>query len=492
MANNLSTIDDEKRLADMELELLGSLLLKEGEVIPKIAAILNPDDFFVGVHRIIYQIILDLHQRGIAPNILFVMDEIKKFRDFKDNEKIFTLTVLELGRVAFTTAYSENYANTLKEKAVRRQLVTFGKKFLKDAEQADIDNNQLFSNAENVLRTISDKATPPKLITPTEYFSQRIVKDIEHTKLYANRKTGFSNIDEQQIFTPGLYVIGATPAAGKTTFCWQLLEQLADNGESCIFCSYEMSALELYTKTLARQLFIRDNSTTLTAADIRRGWKSDALESLRIDLASTKNLKGVNVFELRDESVDDLLRLIKPYCTDKDKSPVVCLDYLQILPPSNDKQLTSDKARVDDIVHKLKSFQRETNTTFIVVSSFNRQNYYQQVSFESFKESGNIEYTADVIWALQLNAANQIEDTSTKSDVRKLFDEAKKIQPRQIQLKCLKNRQGNNYDCLFNYYSAHDYFTPSDGSFLDPETGLEVVEVTEDNLPFENVDDLKD
>jgi len=151
-----------------------------------------------------------------------------------------------------------------------------------------------------------------------------------------------------------------------------------------------------------------------------------------------------------------LLRLIRPYCNDKKKSPVVCLDYLQIVPPSSDLQ--SDKARIDDIVHKLKTFQRETNTTFIVISSFNRMNYYQQVSFESFKESGNIEYTADVVWALQLNVTNDIKIGATISDTRKKFEDAKRQKPRQIHLKCLKNRQGQNYDCYFNYYSAHDYF----------------------------------
>ena len=138
------------------------------------------------------------------------------------------------------------------------------------------------------------------------------------------------------------------------------------------------------------------------------------------------------------------------------------MDYLQIVPPSNDKQLLNDKAKIDDIVRKLKSFQRDTNTTFIVVSSFNRQNYFQHVSFESFKDSGNIEYTADVIWALQLNVVNQIKAGATISDTRKKFDDAKKTQPREIQLKCLKNRHGQNYDCYFNYFSAHDFFQPAD------------------------------
>ncbi|MBR5913630.1 MAG: hypothetical protein IK062_09370 [Selenomonadaceae bacterium] len=125
-------------------------------------------------------------------------------------------------------------------------------------------------------------------------------------------------------------------------------------------------------------------------------------------------------------------------------------------------KISNDKAKIDDIVLKLKSFQRETNTTFIVVSSFNRQNYAAQVSFESFKESGNIEYSADVVWALQLNIVNDLKACSDISATRKMFDDAKKHQPRQIQLKCLKNRQGSNYDCFFLYFSAHDYFQPVD------------------------------
>lgn len=446
--------------SDMELELLGSLCLKDGLIIPKVAAILKPDDFYSPVHKLIYQTILDLYRRGVAPNMLLIFNDIKKHQLFKDNEFVFKETVLSLGEVAFTTAYAEEQANVIKDKSIRRQFLALSNKLQRDFSDPSIDTFKLLSDAESAFRSISSNVEPTKLISPSFYFNQLVTSDIAKNKLYANRKTGFSNIDSFQIFSPALYVIGATPACGKTTFCWQLLDQLAHLGESCIFCSYEMSRLELYSKTLARELFIRNNKTTLTSADIRNGSHSTELDDLIIEFCSTNDLKGVHLFELRDESIDDLLRLLKPYCTNKDKSPVVCLDYLQIVPPSADS-LSSDKARIDDIVHKLKTFQRETNTTFIVVSSFNRANYAQQVSFESFKESGNIEYTADVVWALQLNVVNQLKAANI-SDSRKLFDVAKKNQPRQVQLKCLKNRQGQNYDCYFNYFSAHDYFQPCD------------------------------
>ena len=165
--------------------------------------------------------------------------------------------------------------------------------------------------------------------------------------------------------------------------------------------------------------------------------------------------------ELQDESIDELLIRLKPLCFDKQKAPIICLDYLQILPSSKE----STKLGVDDSVRKLKKFQRDTNSTFIVISSFNRTNYTHSVSFESFKESGNIEYTADVVWALQLNILNSI-NPSNIADSRKKIDDAKKKQPRQIQLKCLKNRQGTNYDCFFNYFSAHDYFEPCNQKYF--------------------------
>ena len=457
--------------SDMELELLGSLCLKDGLIIPKVASILQPDDFYSPVHKLIYQTILDLFQRGISPNMLLIFNDIKKHTLFKDNEFVFKDTVLSLGEVAFTTAYSIQQANVIKDFSIRRQILSLSNKLQRDFSDSSLDTLKLLADAQSAFRSISGNVEPSKLLSPFFYFNHLVTSDINKNKLYSNRKTGFDNIDQFQIFSPALYVIGATPACGKTTFCWQLLEQLAHLGEFCIFCSYEMSRLELFSKTLARELFLRNRQTSLTSADIRNGSHSPDLEDLIIEFANSKDLKGVHLFELRDESIDDLLRLLKPYCSNKEKSPVVCLDYLQIVPPSVDSSST-DKARIDDIVHKLKTFQCETNTTFIVVSSFNRANYAQQVSFESFKESGNIEYTADVVWALQLNVVNNLKAANI-SDSRKLLDDAKKHQPRQVQLKCLKNRQGQNYDCFFLYFSAHDYFEPCN-VFNSVDTNLNI------------------
>lgn len=451
---------------DMELELLGMMILKEGEIVPQVAAILEEEDFSSYEHQLIFRAIVELYNEGTPPNMPTIADWLKRknyiFKGENDTvspyDKVRVETIMTLGQAAFTTAYAESYAWKLKEASNRDKLYRLGMNLQKKSLDLTKDLIELLTSTEKEFREISEKTKQKKLVTANSYFSNKVLKELNKSRKYANRKTGFKNIDSAQIFTPGLYVIGATPAAGKTTFCWQLLKQIADNGEFCIYCSYEMSSLELFTKTLSRELFKRNRRTQMTSAEIRRGSYTEELESLIIEYASLQNRKDINLLELRDENIDELLRMLRPYC--KGQSPVVCVDYLQIVPPSVEMQ--TDKARIDDIVHKLKTFQRETNTTFIVISSFNRMNYYQQVSFESFKESGNIEYTADVVWALQLNVTNDIKIGATISETRQKVEEAKRHQPRNIQLKCLKNRQGQNYDCFFHYYSAHDFFEESE------------------------------
>ena len=438
---------------EMEKQLLSAMFMKEGQVVPKVCAIIDADDLYRPEHRLVFQAILRLYAKRLPIDYLAVEEELRKSGDFGKIDHRYLLSLID---ATFTTARAEYHANIIKEKANLRKLIELGDIIIDEAERGEKSPADISFFAQQYFNNVTRAAAPSKKVSFSDFFANHFDSAIEQMKAYSERTSGFDNLDQYQFFHPGLYVIGATPAAGKTTFCWQFLEQLARKGETCIYCSYEMSQLELFSKSLARELFKRVPNTELTAADIRRGAWSVQLATVRNDFAKSNNL-DLSILELQDESIDDLLSLLKPLCFNKAKAPVVCLDYLQIVPTSRE----STKLGVDDSVRKLKKFQRDTNTTFIVISSFNRTNYTQSVSFESFKESGNIEYTADVVWALQLFVLNSI-NLSNIGDSRKKIDDAKKKQPRQIQLKCLKNRQGTNYDCFFNYFSAHDCFVPCD------------------------------
>ena len=436
---------------DTEKALLAALLVRNGEIIPAVTAIISENDFYRLEHKIIFRVILKLYAQEIPPNIFSVFEELRKN---DDAEKIDFAYLRSIAELSYTNAYAIANTDTLKKKSNLRRLIQIAENLSDIARKETMSPDEIIADHQFALDAIQRSTIPVQKISFAHFFAEKFKTNVAETKAYANRSTGFYNIDEHQFFLPGLYVIGATPAAGKTTFCWQMLEQLATRGETCIYCSYEMSQLELFAKSLARELFKRNGNTSLTAAQIRKGGNSITLEQLVVDFADSQ--RNLSVMELQDETVDDLLRLLRPFCTDRAKAPVVCLDYLQIIPTKRE----STKLGIDEVVRKLKKFQRDTNTTFIVISAFNRMNYAQTVSFESFKESGNIEYTADVVWAMQLDIMNHIKGGDPVSDSRRKIEEAKKQQPRQIHLKCLKNRQGTNYDCFFNYHSAHDYFEP--------------------------------
>ena len=313
-----------------------------------------------------------------------------------------------------------------------------------------------------------------------EYYTEKFEEYLENRKAFSERKTGFKNIDEEAgAFLPGVYVVGGLAALGKTSFCWQLLEQLARQGENGIYASYEMSSGELYSKRIARALYQKERKEgvekALTITQISRSNFYEHRENFEEVLKNLKEEKiSLRVWELEEIEIEKLFERITKFIELKGKPPVVVIDYLQILAGS----VENIKVAIDDILRRLKNFQRETNTTFIVISSLNRANYTTEISFESFKESGGIEYSADVVWGLQL----YIEDGKRNYES---IEKAKKEIPREIQLKCLKNRFGKNYDVGFLYYPQVDLFEPMKeyGSFTDykkNESG-KMVEVNKSN-----------
>ena len=124
---------------------------------------------------------------------------------------------------------------------------------------------------------------------------------------------------------------------------------------------------------------------------------------------------------------------------------------------------------IDANVKALKKLQSENDIVVMLISSFNRLNYTTLIDFESYKESGGIEYTADVVWGLQLKEiAKKDFEYKTVNDKREIIRKAKLANPRELELVCLKNRYGrSSYKCGFKYYTKYDLFVPDNEYFND-------------------------
>lgn len=318
----------------------------------------------------------------------------------------------------------------------------------------DNNSNTLYQSGQDPQTVLKDNLV-------SQYLEDVFIKDIDKFKNYKDRKTGFNNLDELTGgLYPGLYVVGAISSLGKTTFVHQIGDQLAEQGDHVLFFSLEQSRLEMVTKSLSRITAKMNKDRAVSAIKIRGGKLTP--EVIAAAEEYNKIADHISIIECNfDVNVYSIIEYTKAYIEAFKVKPVVIVDYLQIIPPTDPRQ--SDKEKVDNIVRGLKKLQSENDLVLFVISSLNRANYLQPIDFEGFKESGGIEYTADVVWGLQLQILNDELFNSEKKikEKREKVRQAKKAIPREIELVCLKNRYGvSSYSCGFKYDPRFDLFEP--------------------------------
>ena len=303
----------------------------------------------------------------------------------------------------------------------------------------------------------AEKGTRPDSV---EYYINHLMgRDLSRFK--KDIKTGFSNLDQESggLYS-GLYVIAAISSLGKTTFAHQLADQVAGAGNDVLFFSLEQSRLELVTKSISRHMAKKDMSSAITSLSIRKGYLPQSVQEATKEYLETV---GDRLSIIEGNFACDVSFIgdyVRGYIKRNDTRPVVMIDYLQVLAPASDRKQTVREA-VDEAVTELKRLSRDFDLTVILISSVNRSNYLQPIDYESLKESGGIEYTADVVWGLQLQCLNDPmfdKDKDIKKK-RETVKSAKAATPRKIELVCLKNRYGKpSYSCGFDYYPAVDLF----------------------------------
>lgn len=299
-------------------------------------------------------------------------------------------------------------------------------------KQAYINNNCTYNHIDNFINGIKQSVnTPPQ-------------------------PTGFKELDKllDGGLYEGLYFVGAISSLGKTTFILQIADQIAKTGKDILIFSLEMGRNELIAKSMSRETALNDIRTAKTVRGITNfnNWayydqntKQKIAEAMRNYEAYSKH---IYIFEgLGDIGVEQVRDYTKKHIEYTGNTPIVIIDYLQILAPSNIK--ATDKQNTDKAVTELKRISRDYKTPIIAISSLNRENYNACISMLAFKESGAIEYSSDVLIGLQVKGAGQGIDI----DIEKSKD------PREIELKILKNRNGRTGEAIgYKYYPKFNYF----------------------------------
>jgi replicative DNA helicase len=209
-------------------------------------------------------------------------------------------------------------------------------------------------------------------------------------------------------FEPGRLVcaLGA-PNTGKTTLIHQIAEHIASTGRPVLYVSSEDTPSALVAKTLSRVGKVNYNA-------VLKGWESEkdkintAIATLR-DLPSKDRLRyldaidGVTLDIIREKAAEHFAK----FSDENGGGPgVIVVDYLQRIARAIKTMsgMTQDLREVVTMVsERLRSLARELDCTVIAITAQNRTGYTRSSdgnSLASAKESGDIEYTCDVMLAL--------------------------------------------------------------------------------------------
>lgn len=299
--------------------------------------------------------------------------------------------------------------------------------------------------------------------------------------------TGFDKLDSilEGGLYEGLYFIGAISSLGKTTFVMQIADQIAQQGQDVIVFSLEMARSEIMAKSISRLSLIETLENGLPEAHAKtiRGITAGKRYAKYSDDEKRLITKSINNYSAYANNIyihegigtigaDEIRKTVDRHKHYTGNTPVVVIDYIQILAPADSR--ATDKQNTDTAVLKLKRLSRDYKTPVIGISSFNRENYKRPVSMASFKESGAIEYSSDVLIGLQFAKQREVDEHNKdkKSNEPTLSvdaDEEKARDPRKLELKILKNRNGATGGSVdYDYHPKFNYFV---------ETGTKVIKV---------------
>lgn len=261
----------------------------------------------------------------------------------------------------------------------------------------------------------------------------------------------------------------------------------------------EMYSREIIAKSISRLSYevSEDKATALTARTILN--QAATSKNTQTAIERFKNIY-TETLTPHIRIIDGLITVekikdnIKKHKRITSNTPIIFIDYLQAMKLDGNRD---KREQIDSVVTELRILAAEHDTPIFVVSSLNRDSYRkvksknvtknnslneaeQNIGLADFKESGGIEYGADIILALQHEKNDN--DNNDKQAVR---------------LRVLKNRLGKTSKdtyLSFDFFYKFNFF--KDNGIKEIETKKRISEnidnrsdknltpISEDEIPF--------
>ncbi|MCL6521851.1 MAG: replicative DNA helicase [Firmicutes bacterium] len=384
---------------EAEEQVLGALLL-DRDALVRVAVTLAPQDFYKEAHRLIYEAMLALFDRGQPVDVITLADELGRNDQLERAGGVAYLA--SLASSVATAANVDYHARIVQEKSMLRQLLAAVGEISASVFNSGEEVDTLLDQAENRIFQVSQRRQS-RSYEPLRDVLVKTFEEIE--RLYTHRgevigiPSGFPDLDR---LTSGwhpseLIIVAARPSQGKTALSLNMAAVAAVRHKVPVaIFSLEMSKEQLAQRLLCAEAqvpSVRLRTGTLSDED----WPklSRALGRLSEAPIYIDDTPNISVLELRAKA-----RRLKA----ERNIGMVVVDYLQLM--RSHGRAESRQQEISEISRSLKSLARELSVPVVALSQLSRaveQRQDRRPQLSDLRESGAIEQDADVVTFIYQN-----------------------------------------------------------------------------------------
>ena len=385
---------------EAERSVLGAILIDPVSV-HKVATTLSAQDFYETKNGTIYAAMLAMINTGTPLDIMTLvqfLDDMGQLPNIGGRSY-----VAELSATVATSTSISHYAQVVRDKSMRRQLLqacVASQELIYDTEQ-EIDS--VIATVQNSVYTVNpfknvndDAAT---IVNEIDGIQQLYAEKLQNGQKYLGFSCGIEGIDKNiDGMRPGhVWVVGAWTSTGKTQFALNIVHSVLVQDIPVSIISLEMSR----TDTIARLMGIRNNISSIS---VLKGVNDPETQS-KIDEAKMFMRQAPLEVHTTYFELEKIVALIRRDVFLK-KVKLVVLDYVQ--------NIISEKTlREYEIMTRaatsLQSLARELGITIYIVSQVSNDAEKGNAAGAGFKGSGALEAVADLAIRLKRNKTEEKE-----------------------------------------------------------------------------------
>lgn len=356
---------------EAEQSVLGSILLDKKSIV-KIADILKPDDFYRDTHKIIYQTMLQLFEKGEPIDIMTVSNYLE---EKKQLEKVGGSSYLtELINSVPTAANVVKYAKIVQRKKMLRDLIEAAHNITQLSYQEAEDIEELLDDAEKRIFAVSQRSLKQFFIPikpALEESFERIDQLHKHEGgALRGTPTGFKDLDNilAGLQKADYILLAARPSLGKTTLALDIARNIAVKEKKPVgIFSLEMASSQVVDRILCAQA----NIDLWKLRTGRLSSKGDDNDFSRIqDAIGILSESPIFIDDSASSTVLEIKTKARRLQAEHNLGLII-IDYIQLI-DSPFSKYSNPVQQMTEISRSLKTLARELDVPVLAISQLSR------------------------------------------------------------------------------------------------------------------------